>query len=81
MSNPTHQMDDTISRLETSRNDDKVAAFAYCTSDHVRIGLCAAGLESAAWVDRQQVIEFIAILSHIVYSKPAEVVEPAEVKQ
>lgn len=79
MSTNTYLMDGNIGRTATSRNSDNVELIAYCTSEHVRLGFEGHGVESVVWVDRQQVIEFIAILSHIVYSKPAEVVEPAPV--
>jgi len=76
-----YQMDGDMDRLATSKNDDGNQLFAFCTTDSVKVGLSGSRTEAGGWFDREQVIEFIAILSRIVYSKPAEKKEPAPVPE
>ena len=67
-----YRMDGDIDRIATKRNEENMELYAYCTSENVQIGFEGNSASVGIWVSREQAIEFIAILSRIVYSKPAE---------
>jgi hypothetical protein len=73
-----YQMDGDIDRTATSKSDAGVELYAYCTEENVHVGFSGNDTDSAVWMPRQQVIEFIGILSHIVYSraKAVEITPP-----